>query len=104
MKYNKVKKTGDFKISAMGIGTWAFDPKGWTGTTDEQSVEILRAALDMGINLIDTAPVYGLGHSEEIVGRAIKGYDREKIFIATKCGLIWDENGKVENNLGRELF
>ncbi len=101
-KYKRTERTGGFEISAMGIGTWAFDPKGWTGTTDEESVRVLRSALDMGINLIDTAPVYGLGHSERIVGKAIEGYDRKGIFIATKCGLVWDENGKVENNLSRE--
>lgn len=101
-KYRRAGKTGDLEISAMGIGTWAFDPKGWTGTTDEESVRVLREALDMGINLIDTAPVYGLGHSERIVGRAIVGYEREDIFIATKCGLIWDEEGRVENNLSRK--
>ncbi|GLI54695.1 aldo/keto reductase [Propionigenium maris DSM 9537] len=101
-KYRKTGRTGDLEISAMGIGTWAFDPKGWTGTTDDESVRVLREALDMGINLIDTAPVYGLGHSERIVGKAIGGYDREDIFIATKCGLIWDEEGRVENNLSRE--
>lgn len=102
MKNRKVEKTDDFEISVMGIGTWAFDPEGWTGTTDEKSIRVLRKALDMGVNLIDTAPVYGLGHSEEIVGRGIKGYDRNKIFIATKCGLVWDEDKHVSNNLSRE--
>ena len=101
-KYRRTGKTGDFLISAMGIGTWAFDPKGWTGTKDDESIRVLREALDMGINFIDTAPVYGLGHSERIVGRAINGYDRGSIFIATKCGLVWDEEGRVENNLSRE--
>lgn len=102
MKYTRVDRIKEFKISAMGIGTWAFDPKGWTGTTDKQSIEILKKAIKMGINFIDTAPVYGLGHSEKIVGEAIKGFDREKIFIATKCGLIWNDKGDVENNLSRE--
>ncbi len=101
-KFRKAMKTGEFEISAMGIGTWAFDPKGWTGSSDEESVRVLREALDMGINLIDTAPVYGLGHSERIVGKAIEGYDREAVFIATKCGLVWDEDERVENNLSRE--
>ncbi len=102
MKYNQVSKIKNVEISAMGIGTWAFDPKGWTETTDEQSMEVLRKALDMGINLIDTAPVYGLGHSERVVGRVIKDYDRSNLFIATKCGLIWDDQGNVSNNLSRE--
>lgn len=101
-KYKRTGRTGDLEISAMGIGTWAFDPKGWTGSSDEESVRVLREALDRGINLIDTAPVYGLGHSERIVGKAIEGYDRKSIFIATKCGLIWDGDGRVENNLSRE--
>ncbi len=101
-KYRRTGRTGDLEISAMGIGTWAFDPVGWTGSSDDESVRVLREALDMGINLIDTAPVYGLGHCERIVGEAIEGYERESIFIATKCGLIWDEDGRVENNLSRE--
>lgn len=102
MRSKKIGKIDDFEISVMGIGTWAFDPRGWTETTDEKSIMVLRKALDMGVNLIDTAPVYGLGHSEKIVGRGIKGYDRKKIFIATKCGLVWDENNNVSNNLSRE--
>lgn len=66
----------------------------WGGTDVAQSVAAIQAAIDAGINLFDTAPIYGFGLSEEIIGRAIKGR-RDRVLIATKCGLIWDEpNGE----------
>jgi methylglyoxal reductase len=72
------------KISVLGLGTWAFAADGFWGEQDEQdSQTTIRAALDCGINLIDTAEAYGSGRSEEIVGRALKGV-REKAVIATK--------------------
>src|SRR5690348_5024241 len=79
---------------AMGGGSWAFS---WGAQDDQQSIAAIKRALDMGMNWIDTAAVYGLGHSEEIVGRAIKG--REKPYIFTKCSVVWDEQGNVSNSL-----
>jgi len=76
--------------SAVGIGTWAMG--GWLwggGANDEDSLAAIHESLDMGITLIDTAPVYGLGRAEEIVGRAIKGR-RNEVTLVTKCGLVWD--------------
>jgi len=61
----------------------------WGGADEDQAIAAIHAALDHGINLLDTAPIYGYGRSEEIVGRAIRGR-REKVVLATKCGMIWD--------------
>lgn len=74
--------------SAVGLGTWAIGGWMWGGTDDAAAEEAIRAGLDAGITLIDTAPAYGLGHAEEVVGRAIRGR-RDHVVIATKCGLVW---------------
>lgn len=75
--------------SAIAMGAWAIGGGSWWGDNDDAlSISAIHAALDEGVNLIDTAPVYGFGHSEEVVGRAIQGR-REQVVIATKCGLWW---------------
>jgi len=87
-------------LSVIGFGAWAIGGAwdfGWGRTDDDESVRAVRRALDLGVNWIDTAAVYGLGHSEEVVGRAIEG-KRDRVFIATKCGQVWDENGNVRNH------
>jgi methylglyoxal reductase len=76
------------KASAVGLGTWAIGGWMWGGTNDAAAENAIRAGLDAGITLIDTAPAYGLGHAEEVVGRALKGR-RDQVVIATKCGLVW---------------
>ncbi|MGB9871544.1 MAG: aldo/keto reductase, partial [Anaerolineae bacterium] len=80
--------------TTVGLGTWAIGGGGWAygwGPQDDaDSIRTIQRALDLGINWIDTAAVYGLGHSEEIVGKAIRGR-RDQVIIATKCGLVWDE-------------
>src|SRR5271168_663534 len=76
------------KVSRVALGTWAMGGWMWGGTDERQSVATIKAALDQGINLIDTAPVYGFGVSEEIVGRALIGL-RSRAVIATKVGLEW---------------
>jgi len=93
MKYRKLGKT-DIKVSAIALGTWAIGGGPWWGKTDDaESIRTIHAAIDAGINLIDTAPVYGLGRSEEVVGKAIKER-RDKVVISTKCGLWWgDQRG-----------
>jgi aryl-alcohol dehydrogenase-like predicted oxidoreductase len=79
-----------FKVSRIALGTWAIGGWMWGGTNDDESIETIHAALDRGINLIDTAPVYGFGHSEEIVGRALAQDGRRKrAVVATKVGLAW---------------
>lgn len=86
----------------------------WGGADDDQSIQAIHAALDRGINLIDTAPVYGYGHSERIVGRAIQGR-RDQVVLATKCGLIWDreegtfhfhadDNGATMRPSGKKIY
>jgi aryl-alcohol dehydrogenase-like predicted oxidoreductase len=87
------------KVSRVALGTWAMGGWMWGGTDESKSVATIRAALDQGINLIDTAPVYGFGVSEEIVGKALAGRRSEAI-IATKVGLEWHD-GKVYRNATR---
>jgi aryl-alcohol dehydrogenase-like predicted oxidoreductase len=89
------------EVSRVAIGTWAIGGWMWGGTDEAQSVATIRAGLEHGINVIDTAPVYGFGRSEEIVGRAIaEAKLRSRVLIATKVGLAW-ENGKVFRNASR---
>lgn len=81
--------TSGIQASAIAMGAWAIGGGSWWGENDDAlSVRAIHTALDQGINLIDTAPVYGFGHSEDVVGQAIKGR-RDKVVIATKCGLRW---------------
>lgn len=74
--------------SAVGLGTWAIGGWMWGGTDEAASLKAIEASIDAGISLIDTAPAYGLGRSEELVGQAIAG-KRDKVILATKCGLNW---------------
>src|ERR1700680_4443702 len=88
-------------VSRVAIGTWAIGGWMWGGTDETESISTIRAALDHGMNAIDTAPVYGFGRSEEIVGKAIaNGHLRDKVVIATKVGLEW-QDGKVFRNASR---
>lgn len=77
----------------MSLGTHTFSGEGWGKTNDELSIRTIKAALDAGVNLIDTAHSYGLGHAEELIGEALKGR-REEVVICTKVGSRWDDNGK----------
>ena len=89
------------KVSRVAIGTWAIGGWMWGGTDEAESVSTIRAALEQGINVVDTAPVYGFGRSEEIVGKAIaEGRLRSRVIIATKAGLEWHD-GKVVRNASR---
>jgi len=76
------------EASVVGFGAWAIGGWMWGGTDEEASVGAVRAALDAGVNLIDTAPAYGFGRSEQIIARAIRGR-RDRVVLATKCGLAW---------------
>jgi aryl-alcohol dehydrogenase-like predicted oxidoreductase len=87
------------RISRVGLGTWAMGGWMWGGTDQRESIATIRAALNQGINLIDTAPVYGFGVSEEIVGAALEGV-RAQAVIATKTGLEW-RDGKAYRNATR---
>src|SRR5476649_1903211 len=89
-------------VSRVALGTWAMGGWMWGGTDYRESVATIRAALDQGINLIDTAPAYGFGVSEEIVGRAVADAGlRSHAIIATKVGLEW-RAGKVYRNATRD--
>src|SRR5271165_1708247 len=95
----------DLQITPLGIGACAIGgggvPFAWGPQDDNDSIGALHAALDHGINWIDTAPVYGLGHSEEVVGRALKGRSNRP-YVFTKCSLIWDEKREVTRSLKRD--
>ncbi len=92
----------DLKISALGVGAWAMGGAGWKFSWGEQddtdSIGAIRAALDSGMNWIDTAAVYGLGHSEEIVGKAIREVQK-KPYVFTKCERRWKESGEIYPSL-----
>src|SRR5512141_2443587 len=91
-------------LSVIGFGAWAIGGSWefvWGPVDDKESVKAIHRALDVGINWIDTAAVYGLGHSEEVVGKALQGI-RDRVFIATKCGMVWDKRGTVTRNLAPE--
>src|SRR6201982_1108426 len=80
------------KTSRIGLGTWAIGGWMWGGSSEAQSIATIRSAVERGVTLIDTAPVYGFGHSEEIVGKALaEGGLRDKVQLATKVGLAWQD-------------
>jgi aryl-alcohol dehydrogenase-like predicted oxidoreductase len=90
--------TSGLVASRIALGTWAIGGWMWGGTDTRSALRTIDAAIDRGITLIDTAPVYGFGRSEEIVGRALQaGHRRDRVLIATKCGLSW-QGEKVFRN------
>ena len=94
MEFTTLGKSG-VRVSKIGLGTWAMGGWMWGGHDDSQSIRTIHAALDQGITLIDTAPVYGFGHAEEVVGQAVaqKGV-RDRLVLATKCALQWGPEKK----------
>jgi methylglyoxal reductase len=92
MRYRKLGPSG-IEASVVGFGAWVTGGGSWWGGTpdDAESGRALNAALDAGVTLIDTAPAYGFGHSEEVVGRVVRGR-RDQVVIATKCGLWWKDD------------
>jgi aryl-alcohol dehydrogenase-like predicted oxidoreductase len=101
MEYVDIPGTG-LRVSRIGLGTWAIGGWMWGGTDERESTDTIRAALDQGITLIDTAPAYGFGLSEEIVGRAVATASvRERAVVATKVGIEW-RDGKVWRNATRD--
>ena len=102
----ETRKLGDsdLRITRVGLGAWAIGGSwrwGWGAQDDGDSIAAIRKAVDLGVNWIDTAAVYGLGHSEEVVGRAVREMgEPSKPYIFTKCGLCWDDDG----NDAREAF
>src|SRR5258706_3378440 len=92
----------DLRITPIGIGAWAIGGGkwefAWGAQDDSESIAAIHAGLDCGMNWIDTAAVYGLGHSETVVGNAIQGL-RTRPYLFTKCSLVWDDSGKISHNL-----
>src|SRR5438105_3818432 len=92
----------DLMITPIGFGAWAIGGSGWQfawgGQDDRDSVAAIREALDHGVNWIDTAAVYGLGHSEEVVARALQGLSKRP-YVFTKCSLVWDEQRQIGHSL-----
>ncbi|MCO5967285.1 aldo/keto reductase [Actinoallomurus soli] len=89
--------TTDMRITRVGFGAWAAGGSwayGWGPQSDEESIAAIRRAVDQGVNWIDTAAVYGLGHSEEIVAAALRSV-ADRPYVFTKCGMLWDEDGNV---------
>ncbi len=87
------------RVSRIGLGTWAIGGSLWGGSDEAESIAAIQLAVDQGINLIDTAPVYGFGRSEEIVGKALaEGGRRDRTVLAAKVGLEWTDDGKVLRN------
>ena len=88
----------DMKITRIGFGAWAIGggnwEYGWGPQDDKQAIGAIQCSIENGMNWIDTAAVYGLGHSEELVGKAIKGM-KTKPYIFTKCGFVWDEKRNI---------
>jgi aryl-alcohol dehydrogenase-like predicted oxidoreductase len=96
MEQRQLGKQGP-AISTIGFGCWAMGGDAWGPQDDQASIEAIRVALDNGITWFDTAPIYGKGHSEQVLGRGL-GSRRTEVVLATKCGLVWDAQGKVSNN------
>src|SRR5437773_2834164 len=100
----KTKRLGnsDLFITPIGFGAWAIGGSGWEfawgAQDDSNSIAAIHEALDAGINWIDTAAVYGLGHSEEVVARALAGMNTRP-YVFSKCGMVWDERGQIRRRL-----
>ena len=99
MIYKKVKMIEE-PISAIGVGCWGFGGD-WDTSEERKSIDIIHAAIDMGVNFFDVAPVYGWGVSETILGKALKDGKREKVLIASKAGLTWEKKYETQNNLSK---
>jgi len=104
----EMRKLGnsDLNITRVGFGAWAIGGSGWQfawgSQDDNESIAAIHRALELGVNWIDTAAVYGLGHSEEVVGRALKDWRESRPYVFTKCGLRGDANGEVRKVLSAD--
>lgn len=104
----KTRRLGnsDLNITVIGFGAWAIGGGdwdfGWGSQEDSDSVAAIHRALEFGINWIDTAAVYGLGHSEEVVGKALAAWSGRRPYVFTKCGMVWNNERKVDYSLKRQ--
>jgi aryl-alcohol dehydrogenase-like predicted oxidoreductase len=96
----------DLNITRVGFGAWAIGGGGWEfgwgNQEDNDSIAAIKRALELGVNWIDTAAVYGTGHSEETVAKALEGWKGARPYIFTKCSMVWDEQRKVRNEYGAD--
>ena len=98
----KLLGNSDLAITPVGFGAWAAGGSwefGWGAQDDAQSVAAIHRALELGVNWIDTAAVYGLGHSEEVVARALREWRGQRPYVFTKCGMIWNDKGEIGYSL-----
>jgi len=102
MIYNKLGNS-KLRVSLLAYGSWALSKTGWKGVNQNEAIKTLELALENGINFIDTAPIYGFGKSEEIIGNVCKSI-RKKLVIATKTGLKWTNFGKVSHDLSYDFI
>jgi aryl-alcohol dehydrogenase-like predicted oxidoreductase len=86
------------EVTVIGFGAWAIGGSGWGKVDDNESVAAIRRSIELGVNFVDTAPIYGMGHSEEVVGKALVGL-RDRVVLATKCGYVWDDAGNARRDL-----
>jgi aryl-alcohol dehydrogenase-like predicted oxidoreductase len=101
----KILGNSDLRITPIGFGAWAIGGDwefGWGAQDDVESIAAIHRALELGVNWIDTAAVYGLGHSEETVARALEEWHGPRPYVFTKCGMIWNAKGKVVYSLRQE--
>jgi aryl-alcohol dehydrogenase-like predicted oxidoreductase len=104
----KTRRLGnsDLQITPVGFGAWAIGGTGydfaWGHQNDAESIPAIHRALELGVNWIDTAPVYGMGHSEEIVAAALKDWRGPRPYVFTKCVLRWDDQGRVSQNFSAD--
>src|ERR1700674_3363688 len=93
----------DMHITPVGYGAWVVGGSGWEfawgAQDDEDSIDAIHRSLELGVNWIDTAAVYGIGHSEEVVARALQQWKGPRPYVFTKCGMVWDAQGKVDYSL-----
>jgi len=100
MRYRRLGKTG-FDVSVIAFGAWAIGGADWGKVDDRDSIKAIHRSLDLGVNLFDTAPLYGNGHAESVLGKALEGVS-QKVIIATKCGPIEVRPGLLRFDLSRE--
>lgn len=100
MEYRKLGKS-NLKISLLGYGAWALSKKGWGDVDPKEAARTVEQAVEHGINFFDTAPVYGFGKSEQLLGELLSPV-RNKVLIATKCGLRWNDRGRIFHDLSRD--
>jgi aryl-alcohol dehydrogenase-like predicted oxidoreductase len=102
MEYVYISGT-NLRVSRIALGTWSIGGTGWGGTDEQGAVRTIEEALDRGINLIDTAPIYGFGRSEQTIARALISYPRDQVVIASKCGLDWSDGIKRNSTRQRVM-